>query len=129
MNEIQQLIDLTEKGLTQVATQLGTTLPQLWEIMVRQQYIEAIQAFILLGVSSIVFYFSVRAVFRAIKDEENGKTANEARDSIIIGSVVISGVFLIISFAMSYEGIGQILNPEYYAIQSIVEQIGTLTNK
>ena len=129
MNELQQLIDLTEKGLTQVATQLGTTLPQLWEIMIIQQYVEAFQMFSLLIVSLVSSYFFISKILKAIKEKNEGMEVNEAKDVIILAGVAVSGVFLLIGIIGSFEGIGQLINPEYYAIRDIVYQIGKLTNK
>lgn len=129
MEELQQLIDLTEKGLTQVATQLGTTLPQLWEIMIKQQYVEAFQMFGVLIVSSISSYFFISKMLKAIKEEGEGMEVNEAKDFILMVGAAVSGMFLLLGILGSFEGIGQLINPEYYAIKDIVSQIGTLTNK
>lgn len=122
MEELQQLIDLTEKGLMQVATQLGTTLPQLWEIMIRQQYVEAFQSFALLGICLFIALVSFRhkkVVIDFIYDTE----------FLGIMIVIIYSSILTVASITSFEGIGQLINPEYYAIKDIVSQIGTLTNK
>ena len=129
MNELQQLIDLTEKGLTQVATQLGTTLPQLWEIMVIQQYVDAFQMFGLLIVSAISSYFFISKILKTIKEENEGMRVNDTKDFILMVGVAVSGMFFLLGIIGSFEGIGQLINPEYYAIRDIVNQIGTLTNK
>lgn len=124
--QIEQLISLIEKGLTQMANNLGIAFPQLWEILIKQQYIEAAQAFILLGICLIIIkiYYTKRAII-------NKSQFFDADTPVcLIGfcSVIAFLVIFIISIICSVEAVGQILNPEYYAIQDITEFIGNLTN-
>ena len=129
MNELQQLIDLTEKGLTQVATQLGTTLPQLWEIMIKQQYVEAVQAFTAFGIGLLLFIV-VNKWYKSI-DRREEKESGSTRDEVQLFLFCTVGVFMITLFSLiaSFEGVGKLINPEYYAIKDIVYQISNLTNK
>ena len=127
MNEIQQLIDLTKKGLTQVATQLGTTLPQLWEIMIMQQYVEAMVGFLQAGIILFIWYLIIKS--KAIK-----KMIEDDFESLLSIPFLIFLVFFVLLTLYSFvidvpNGIAKLINPEYYAIKDIVYQIGTLTNK
>ena len=125
--QLQQLIDLTEKGLTQMATQMGVSLPQLWEILIRQQYIEAVQSFVWLGILLIAIIIGYKKRKYLIKLE----LFDTDTPLCILGffGLVFFSIMLIITINNATIGIGQILNAEYYAIQDITEFIGNLTNK
>ncbi len=126
--QVQKIIELTEKGLTQMAEGLNVTLPQLWEILIKQQYVEAIQAFAVFGLCLIVWgilYKKNKGIREWLKQRKNEYDNSERFVPIAILIILLSFTTLI-SGIVTITGIGQIINPEYYAIQDIVEFIGKM---
>ena len=119
--QIQQLINLTEKGLTQMATQMNVSLPQLWEILIRQQYVEAAQSLIVFGIILIPWIIIFQQRKKIIEFGE------EYFPTIIMPFTLLCIVTFVSIFCF-FKGIGQIINPEYYAIQDVTEFISEITN-
>lgn len=126
--QVEKIIELTEKGLTQMAEGLNVTIPQLWEILVKQQYVEAIQAFAAFGLCLIVWgilYKKNKGIREWLKQREDEDDNSERLVPIVVLIVLLSFVTIVSSVGMT-EGIGKIINPEYYAIKDIVGFIGEI---
>lgn len=119
MEQSQQLIDLAQKGLTQMAEKLNVTLPHLWEVLIKQQYVEAIQSFAVFGLCLIVWYL-------LYKSKEYIRDKIDDFSPFMIMGIIILSLITIVLFDDTITGIGQIINPEYYAIKDIVEFIGEM---
>jgi hypothetical protein len=129
--QIQQLINMTEKGLTQLATQLGVSLPQLWEILIKQQYVEAAQAFFGFGICLALWGFAYKKRETIAKKMEKDPNAynnfdNNMKFALIFCPLLIITIIAIIEVV---GGIGKIINPEYYAIQDIVSFINNIRSE
>ena len=126
--QIQQLIDMTEKGLTQLATQLGVSLPQLWGILIKQQYVEAAQAFFGLGICLALwaFIYKKRGTIESFRNGNSNSYDNFERSAPLVAIAIMFSAVTIITFVEATNGIGKIINPDYYAIQDIVNFIGSM---
>ena len=117
--QVQKIIELTENGLTQMAASMNVALPQLWEILIRQQYVEAIQAFVGLILCLIVCRISY-------KHKKYLQEQIEEVNPLILTGITAFGIIFVLVFIDSIIGIGKVINPEYYAIQDIAEFIGQM---
>ena len=120
--QIQQVIDYSQEALTSMASQLGVALPELWGILIKQQYVEAVQSFVLfIGMVFIVYFVFKFKVFNKMNDYN-------LETFVVFGAVIYCFIFFFtILFLMS--GIGKIINPEYYAIQDITVFISNMISK
>lgn len=112
--QTQEIIDLVQSGLTSLGEKLGVAVPHVWEVLIRQQYVYAIQY--TLGavaglVAVVVGAFLVRWGFK-----DDGY--NDGIPQFMIGGamILIGGMFL---FTLTGEAVARFINPEYYAIQDI----------
>ncbi len=129
--QIQQLVNLTEKGLTELAVQLGVSLPQLWEILIKQQYVEAAQAFFGFGICLFLinFVYKKREVIEKFRKGNPDSYDNFERTMPLVLGLTFLSFVTIVTFFEATSGIGKIVNPDYYAIQDIVNFISRMNNK
>lgn len=116
--QTQQVIDMVQNSINSLSAQLGVSLPQLWEVMIRQQYVEAVQSFVGFIVSGVALYVCLRFI------QKNWEVDTpEPIALIVVFATALSGFIFLISTFGCIDGIGQIANPEYYAIQDIANFI------
>jgi len=103
----QQMLEAGELAVTQAAGLVKETAPDLWEIMIRQVYVEAgLGMAIGLVVLALALFVRHHAVKHEYKDVSNQAGAYACYYTAIILSVIGS--------LLAARGF---LNPEYYAIQ------------
>lgn len=124
-------VDVADQALTmlsgaasKISDMLQKTAPEVWRIMIRQQYTEAVRdtsvsaLFLLL---TVVTYFSTRKYLKI--DETVWKYSTEQDWKhvckwFILGGNLVAAIVFICYLAGS---IGQVMNPEYYAIKNMFE--------
>ena len=116
------------KILDELALRYGTTVGELWEVMVRQQ--------VNIGVSRVIFWtvalvgcFLVIQLFRrfhvALKERANGETYWDCGENdLLLGgcylAYVVTSIFVLCSLDGIRIGILYIINPTFYAIRAII---------
>lgn len=116
--QTQQIIDMVQNGIDKLSTQMGVTLPHLWEVMIKQQYVY--------GAANIITFLIILAV--SVKLFKNkSRICGWFRERDLVMLYIISALlwFLIayVYFELALTGIGQIINPEYYAMKDIANFI------
>ena len=108
-----------ENVLVQLADKLSTTVPHLWEVLVKQAYISAI--------ADIVFYFAIiinavlcwKAHKWAVRKEKY-KGYNNAEWYGLMGAYGFFSTALLIVLVCSFGNtITNLINPEYFALKQI----------
>ena len=104
-----------------LGAKLGVTGAHAYEVLVRQAHIDAwsltVLAVLLWVVSGYCFNLGRRYATMEERDQ---------RDSVVttaMVSFIVSGFLLIIGTLVAFHAAGRLLNPEYYAIQEIMEAI------
>lgn len=129
--KIQQLINMLEQGIQKAADTLGVAVPQLWEILIRQQYVEAANSILaLLAILTVagIYAWVAKKLLKSDSSYEETYGGEDIKD-IVFFSLVISGIFIAVILLITTIGffenetIGKILNPEYYALKDIAEFI------
>jgi amino acid transporter len=118
MDTQQQIIDMVQTGINSLSAQMGVTLPHLWEAIIRQQYIQ--------GVANIITFIFILAVWGKLfkKKEEIYRWFSKNDLEMLAVILTLSGVIIsYVYFELASNGVGQIINPEYYAIQEITNMI------
>jgi len=113
-----QIIEQLKEVFTPIAAKIGQGAEFGWEIVIRQQYVEAFIGLgqLILGIIFLVGTFFI--VKKAIK-ECNDANAN-AFDWMMVGviSAIFGGSFgLFFLISGFHTAITHFINPEYYAIQ------------
>jgi heme/copper-type cytochrome/quinol oxidase subunit 2 len=113
--QTQQIIDIVQNGINSLSAQLGVSLPQLWEVVIRQQYVEVVQSvlifiFCIIGLYCFYKYFKYRA-----KDNDYEVEC----DIVAIIVTLVLAIITLVSTIDLIESSGKLINPEYYAIQDI----------
>ena len=97
-----------------LGAKLGVTGAHAYEVLVRQEHIDAwsltVLAVLLWVVSGYCFNLGRRYA------------TMEERDQRMV-SFIVSGFLLIIGTLVAFHAAGRLLNPEYYAIQEIMEAL------
>lgn len=124
-NNIKQSIQAVIDGLTPLAQKLGVPLGQLWEVMVRQNYVYAVYNIVYVICGVIMLYGAWKWNLWIIKR----KSENSFSDSDIgyIGVIIISILASVIILTSATEAIGRFVNPPYYIIQDITHLIQSST--
>lgn len=130
--------DVADKALdvfVSVANQMKTMAPEVWAIVLRQQYIEATASIIEQCVyifGFVIFVFLLRKTSllkQSYKSYDDADKANEA-DAYVIRLGLGSYIPVVILFVMLCSLVGNVsyaskvyANPEYYAIKSMTNMI------
>ncbi len=113
----QQVLDMGQSAVTEIVAVVKGIAPEVWEMLMRQIYIEAAYYFtaplLVLGVCWMVF----RPLYA------RAQTANWEYPGSAIGSV-LAGIGMVIA-AITWitqigPVVGRLLNPELYAIQKFL---------
>ena len=110
--------DKLDHHLQALAIQAGIATEHFWPIFVRQQMIEGVTSLFAMVLSALIAFFLFKMFINSSKEDNSPKN--------VIG-FVFGMVLSIMCFGiMINEGansIGKIFNPEYYAVQSLVEMV------
>lgn len=108
-----------EKLLQQLAEQLNTTVPYLWEVLVNQAFYGGLINLTFLGVwmflSGVLFYVSYK-LYNKIEDETD-------RIFTTFALILIASAISIISLLCLPDQVNRVLNPEYWALNEIMEVV------
>lgn len=105
--------------LWELVQMIESSAPKAWEIAIRQVYVYTVKSF---GGGIVLMLFTVLGTILIEKlnknAEESGFYSGEWRILyIVIAMTLIFGVCLI------FDGIGYLINPEYYAIKALTDLI------
>ena len=134
-----------EKVLDALAERFGTTVEMLWSVLLRQMFIEAIGAFvylvfILLLVVIVMWVWAklLKNYRHFMESDDNGPEKFYSIDNfpeylmlnihpLICIVLMLASIFSIIAVlfvpSLLLSGIGKLLNPEYYALQKVLEML------
>ena len=127
MNEklVDYLIDKTDQlgsFISEIAKQMGVAATHVYEILIRQQYVEGIGFLIwsiglLILISFIAYCLKKGIISRATWHE-----------FVVIPYIVCLFLFIVF-IGCFYEGVLRMMNPEYYALQDLFEMIEAISGK
>lgn len=107
--------------LDALASRFGTTAAHLWDILIRQVYIDAIEYAVFNALLGCCAFACVRFAMRRI-----GKERNREWDDATIGAFIVGGAFvavLLIFLPGTFDAIGYLFNPEYGALRKVLEAV------
>jgi hypothetical protein len=118
--QVQQIIDGLGEGITKLSETMGVALPHLWEVLVRQQYVEGI-IILLLWIPTL---FAAIGIYKLLKiGTSDDFDYAEALLTFVFSALVFLVIFSVILVGLSTSAIGKLMNPEYYAIKAVVEMV------
>ena len=112
---IIMLTEKVEKVVIAIGKGIGKSAKYVYPIMVKQQFLEGIVAL------SVFIFFTVVAFISYKNIEGWDSQKNECGVSNIIFIVAMIGVC--ISFVVAVTSMGQLFNPEYYALKEIMGMV------
>ncbi len=122
---VKKIIELAEEGIRTMADHLGVAVPHLWEVLVKQQIVEFFVDLATISIMWIGFVVGVKMWFN-LRSWLLANNDGEARDIVPVVMGAVLGGFLIFTLIGTFETIqeiGQLINPEYYALKDIAELI------
>lgn len=127
----EQAFQKVTEYIDAMAVKLGVAAEHVYEILVRQQYVEGITVLIgcLLFVVVSLFIARKTTELTSVKREERkGKYVSEISEDLALVAYVLSWTVFFIALLVSVfavpDCIAQFINPEYYAIKEILDTIG-----
>lgn len=120
---VDKVLDRTELLLQKLSASLGTTVEHLWEILIKQVYVDAIGCCLVIGIAlvfGIAWTFYSKFWYKKIKEDnwhKDGFTTN-----IVISIIVYLVLFIILGDNL-YSIFSCLYNPEYQALQEILKYI------
>lgn len=119
----EDIITQLKEVMTPIALKIGEGAEFGWEVVMKQQYVEAVVAFSFLFFGIILlllgYYLSVKTDWNS-RDNNEGKTGVPAMVLLVIGGIITFFAFLTVLFESA---IGKLINPEYYAIQFFINLV------
>jgi len=122
-DELKEALELAQPFLEEVSKAVEGGAKFSYDIILRQQYVKLAQT----GLGWLLFILFIAlplwwCIKRLIRDVSNGW---EEALSVCLGIIGIT--FLIVLLSSTFEGIGILINPNYYVIQEVVkllQQVG-----
>ncbi|OGZ07085.1 MAG: hypothetical protein A3C93_01665 [Candidatus Lloydbacteria bacterium RIFCSPHIGHO2_02_FULL_54_17] len=125
-------LSMVENVTAQLSNTLSKVAPEVWRIMIRQQYAKAAMATIV-PLGTLFAIFIVVAYIRKYWRPDNGDTFSDDDEKwgYIWVTRIIPGVLLLLNglwlFNRMSDAIAYLINPEYYAIQDLLRMLLTRT--
>ena len=134
-DELKEALELAQPFLEEVSKAVEGGAKFSYDIILRQQYVKLAQT----GLGWLLFILFIAlplwwCIKRLIRDVSNGwEEALSVRDvsngweealSVCLG--IIGIIFLIVLLSSTFEGIGILINPNYYVIQEVVKLLQTV---
>lgn len=127
-----EIYDRVEAGLKALGEKLEVPAAQMWEILVRQAYVEAWTQLMWVCLSGVMFVvlahlvmknFEVAIEIKRERGERYHNDEDDLHDAVGIVCVILLLVCVII-FLINLDDLpGRFLNPEYYALQHILDSL------
>jgi len=111
---------MLENEINLIADKIGMTVGQMYEINLGYHYFVGISNLIATLAGVITFIIFIIITYKISKHDE------AASLMMIMLSVIIPMMVGLIVAAILLTGIGPIMYPEYYAMQSTIEQVSSL---
>lgn len=112
-----------EHILTLLAERFGTTVNHLWEVMIRQAYISAGVHIFQLVVVVVGFIYGYK-LFNWLREERETADDEFYYDMGVIALATLSGFTAVIAFFSLPDLATKLFNPEYWALQQILDALG-----
>jgi len=120
-------VDRVLAALTQLAQKAGSTVENIFPILVRQAYLAGWLGLVVCAIVTPVVVFGVRHFYRFKSSDKYDPAFNEAGAKIAAIVLAIGGAFFV---ALTLEAsMLRILNPEYYAIKLLLETMSGAVGK
>jgi len=103
-----------------LGTKISEIAPELWRIMIKQQYVTGI-GFLIGVIACIAGHILAIKWIKMMKDA--GITVDDGEFTGILFCYMVRIGTIIAGFALLYNGIAHFINPEYYAIQSLINMV------
>jgi len=118
-------MDQITKLLEQLAIKLGTTVEYLWGVLIKQAHVNAIVNLTFVGVSGLVIVIGLMFIPKIIKLDNEKRTWDEMsiRNTTWIIYGIVNTILLLILVMCLVPAITQLLNPEYWALQEILNKL------
>lgn len=117
MSVVKETVDEISKALQPLAEKLGESAEYLYGVYVKQMLTEGV----IYGVASLVA--AIALVFISLKIIKHLKSTLSDYDiEATLTVIVLTAMFFGLS-VLATTNIGKIINPEYYAIERIVDQV------
>jgi len=124
-------ISMVTEYLDKLGAKLGVGVEHVWPWLVRQQYIDAITAWFFFAVISTVMFFYVR--YMLAHWDPRDKDGNRRKDVFnicyedfepfaFVGGIGLA-ILLVVAATTSFCTVTQVLNPEYYALKSLMSMV------
>ena len=104
--------------LDALAARFGTTGVHLWEVLVRQQYVEAIWGLGFIAMTIVLIWLWVHWIRKCMKDKEYYMEEEEVFLYSVLGVVLF--ILAIVSIVELFTTTPGFFNPEFYALQELL---------
>lgn len=119
--DVNKVAEQVKAGLEQVTNVAGVTGAKLIEVGVRGNFAEGVadlvMAVLLLGIN----FFFLKRFFKRISEKDFEVESGEGAVLIIGG--ILSIVTVVVMFSLIYNGIFNVLAPEYRLMMDVVEKV------
>lgn len=116
-----QALNMLGDAATKMSDMLQKTAPEVWRIMIRQQYAEAAVnvtlAALFFGVS-IGLYYSTKKVLTVRDNRAYDEEWKVFAKVVVFVAILATSIIFVCNVGYS---IGRLINPEYYAIANMLE--------
>ena len=122
MSEVKEITEAVQTILQPLADKLGTTAQHVWELQVKQAYVDGY-------ISTFWFLVGLFVIIRSyivVKKITKGKVEIKKEDEDY-HKIVTYAIFIIIGIVVVLSNFSTILNclinPEYYALQHLIQLV------
>ncbi|MBU0625295.1 hypothetical protein KKF05_03060 [Patescibacteria group bacterium] len=121
---VDRALDMIETFATRATTALENIAPEAWRILLRQQYVEGVLCILI----PLMFLFLAAAYWKIV----NSSKSLDQDMRFWVGRVIPIISFVMVGVALAIyvpHSIARFINPEFYAIQDILEALRPAVNR
>ena len=122
-NTTVKLLEMLQQAFDSLSTQMGVAVPKVWEILLRQQVIVAVQDLVGVFTYLCVLFAFYRFFFVRFCDQcEDYGDQEPTLSAIFVWIIFGAGLIVLIPVVIIFGGdaFARLVNPEYYALQSVI---------
>ena len=122
-------LDMATGFVTQISASMQKVAPEVWRIMIMQQYAKAIGDLVLplgLVLMVIIYAFVARKKWKLAEDQNNDWKDSEHNWHFAVTAclpLVLGAIFAICTVVALSDSIKYLVNPEYYAVKDLLTML------
>lgn len=119
-----QTFEAAKPALDSLAAKLGVAAGHMWAVLVRQAYVDAFSNLVFMAIIAVMWFYAIKgyARYRKLDSRVREDVFEDWIFAFVFGGIIF-GILTIAAVAALFISIGELVNPEYYAIKTVLDAL------